>query len=207
MGLSGHSVRRHATCQRDACEPCCAMEQIYSSSLLTRAAPPMPLVAGARVLATNAEARKPSALLDDDSDTFLRNDCKADKWTMVELSAVSRISVYVSGGQNGACVRPMSVLLGANIDQNNEAVAPLRRFELVQNELYSSRVKAFEVYVRESHPRQEAGANLTAGLESATWKLAGNFTAQNQRGGNECGCCFSAARVLRACVVILLSNK
>ncbi|KAK2075831.1 hypothetical protein QBZ16_001572 [Prototheca wickerhamii] len=74
------------------------------------------------------------------------------------------------------------MLHGANIDQNNEAAAPLRRFELVQNELYSSRVKAFEVYVRESHPRQEAGANLTAGLESTTWKLAGNFTAQNQRG-------------------------
>lgn len=163
----------------------------------------MPLLAGARVLATNAEAKKPSALLDDDSDTFLRNDCKADKWTMVELSAVSRISVYVSGGQNGACVRPMNMLRGAGAGHNNEATASLRRFELVQNELYSSRVKAFEVYVRESHPRQEAGANLTAGLESTTWKLAGNFTAQNQRGGNERGRRFSAARMRLACVAIL----
>jgi hypothetical protein len=31
------------------------------------------------VLATNKEAKKAPALLDDDSDTFLKNDCRADK--------------------------------------------------------------------------------------------------------------------------------
>lgn len=56
--------------------------------------PPLPLLLpGAKVLATNAEARKPGALLDDDSDTFLKNDCKADKWVILELSAVATISV------------------------------------------------------------------------------------------------------------------
>ena len=32
--------------------------------------------AGAKVLAANKDARKPHALLDDDPDTFFRNDCK-----------------------------------------------------------------------------------------------------------------------------------
>lgn len=53
----------------------------------------VPPPAGARVLATNIEARKPAALLDDDSDTFLKNDCKADKWAIIELSAVATASV------------------------------------------------------------------------------------------------------------------
>lgn len=31
------------------------------------------------MLAANKEVKKPNALLDDDSDTFLKNDCRADK--------------------------------------------------------------------------------------------------------------------------------
>lgn len=45
------------------------------------------------MLATNAEARKPKALLDDDPDTFLKNDCRAEKWVMIELSAVAKLFV------------------------------------------------------------------------------------------------------------------
>lgn len=37
------------------------------------------VLSGAKVLATNKEAKKAPALLDDDSDTFLKNDCRADK--------------------------------------------------------------------------------------------------------------------------------
>ncbi|KAL6767387.1 hypothetical protein ACKKBF_B35075 [Auxenochlorella protothecoides x Auxenochlorella symbiontica] len=103
---------------------------------------------GAKVLATNAEARKPGALLDDDSDTFLKNDCKADKWVILELSAVATISVV----------------------------------ELVQNELYSSRVKDFEVYARQSNPRQDAGGDLAAGLANPLWRMVGNFTAPKTKG-------------------------
>lgn len=54
----------------------------------------MPLKpAGAKVLATNKEAKKPGALLDDDSDTFLKNDCKAEaKWVVLELSQVAKVA-------------------------------------------------------------------------------------------------------------------
>ena len=43
---------------------------------------------GAKVVACNKEAKKCSAILDTDSDTFMKNDCKADKWFIVELSQV-----------------------------------------------------------------------------------------------------------------------
>ncbi|PRW56078.1 membrane -like [Chlorella sorokiniana] len=48
---------------------------------------------GAKVLAANKEAKKTGALLDDDSDTFLKNECRAaDKWVIIELSQVARLS-------------------------------------------------------------------------------------------------------------------
>jgi hypothetical protein len=40
---------------------------------------PCEISAGAKVLAANKEAKKPQALLDDDSDTFMKNDCRVDK--------------------------------------------------------------------------------------------------------------------------------
>jgi hypothetical protein len=36
-------------------------------------------VAGAKILGTNREGKKAAAILDDDPDTFLKNDCRADK--------------------------------------------------------------------------------------------------------------------------------
>lgn len=44
------------------------------------------------MLGANKEAKKVSALLDDDSDTFLKNDCRADKWVVLELSQVAKVS-------------------------------------------------------------------------------------------------------------------
>ena len=76
---------------------------------------------GAKALASNPGAKKVSAILDDDSDTFMRNECRDDKWVVVELSQVAKIS----------------------------------RIELAQHELYSSRIKDFEVRGRQSHPRTD----------------------------------------------------
>ena len=47
---------------------------------------------GAKVLAANPGARKPAALLDDDGDTFLRNECGApSKFVILELSQVASL--------------------------------------------------------------------------------------------------------------------
>lgn len=43
---------------------------------------------GAKIIASNKEAKKASAVLDTDSDTFMKNECKADKWFIIELSQV-----------------------------------------------------------------------------------------------------------------------
>jgi hypothetical protein len=49
---------------------------------------------GAKVLASNVGAKRVGALLDDDSDTFMRNDCKDDdKWVVIELSQVAKVSL------------------------------------------------------------------------------------------------------------------
>ena len=46
---------------------------------------------GAKLVAANREAKKAAAVLDDDSDTFCKNECKADKWFILELSQVAKI--------------------------------------------------------------------------------------------------------------------
>ena len=48
-----------------------------------------------QVIAANKEAKKSSALLDSDGDTFLKNECKADKWIIIELSQVTKIDTIV----------------------------------------------------------------------------------------------------------------
>lgn len=47
---------------------------------------------GAKVLAANPGAKKVAAILDDDSDTFMRNECKDDKWVVIELSQMAKVS-------------------------------------------------------------------------------------------------------------------
>ena len=102
---------------------------------------------GAKPLAANPAAKKVADMLDEDSDTFMRNDCKDDKWVVLELSQVARVS----------------------------------RIELSQNELYSSRVKEFEVSGRQSHPRTD-NVETAKGLNSTSWRLVGRFMAENIKG-------------------------
>ncbi len=51
----------------------------------------------------------------------------------------------------------------------------------MQDELYSSRVKGFEVYGRQSHPRAE-GSDYGAHLNASAWQRLGRFTAANTKG-------------------------
>ena len=48
---------------------------------------------GAKIVAANKEARKPESILDSDGDTFVKNECKADKWLIMELSQVTKIDM------------------------------------------------------------------------------------------------------------------
>ena len=99
------------------------------------------------MIASNPGAKRVAALLDDDSDTFMRNDCRDDKWAVLELSQVARVS----------------------------------RVELAQHELYSARVKQFEVRGRQSHPRTD-GVDAAKALNSSAWRVLGVFTAEKAKG-------------------------
>lgn len=57
---------------------------------------------GAKIIASNKEAKKASAILDTDSDTFMKNECKADKWFIIELSQVQGSSG--KGPYERACI-------------------------------------------------------------------------------------------------------
>lgn len=105
---------------------------------------------GAKVLAANPGAKKPSGVLDDDSDTFMRNDCRDDKWLVIELSQVAKVS----------------------------------RIDVAQYELYSSRLKEFEVRGRQSHPRTD-DVDTAKGLNSTAWKVLGRWTAERVKGTQE----------------------
>ena len=48
-----------------------------------------------QIIAANKEAKKTSAVLDSDGDTFLKNECKADKWLIIELSQVTKMDTLV----------------------------------------------------------------------------------------------------------------
>ena len=61
-----------------------------------------------QVVAANREARKPGAVLDADGDTFLKNECRADKWLLLELSQVARVDTV-----RLAQARPAAALTGA----------------------------------------------------------------------------------------------
>ncbi len=43
---------------------------------------------GASVLAANPEAKRPERTIDGDIDSFMKNDCSATKWMVVELAQV-----------------------------------------------------------------------------------------------------------------------
>ena len=46
---------------------------------------------GAKIVAANKEAKKAASLLDDDGDTFLKNECKADKFVIIELAQMVKV--------------------------------------------------------------------------------------------------------------------
>lgn len=45
---------------------------------------------GAAIVAANKEAKKPEKAIDGDDDSYMKNDCKAQKWVIIELSQVRR---------------------------------------------------------------------------------------------------------------------
>ncbi|KAA6420457.1 MAG: Galactose-binding isoform 1 [Trebouxia sp. A1-2] len=102
---------------------------------------------GAKIVASNKEAKKASAILDTDSDTFMKNECKAAKWFIIELSQVAKVD----------------------------------SFQLSQYELYSSRVKDFEVRGRQAHPRAQGG-EYSKSLNTSGWQLMGKYTAAKMKG-------------------------
>lgn len=54
-------------------------------------------------------------------------------------------------------------------------------FDSLQNELYSSRIKEFEVRGRQTHPRLE-GTDYSKTLDSSSWQILGRFNASNTKG-------------------------
>ena len=102
---------------------------------------------GAKVLASNPGAKRVGALLDADADTFMRNDCKDDKWVVIELSQVARVSSV----------------------------------EISQHELYSSRVKEFDVYGMASHPRTLALESSNS-IDKNAWAFMGKFEGGKAKG-------------------------
>lgn len=46
---------------------------------------------GAAVVAANKEARKPEKAIDEDEDSFMKNDCSAQKWLILELSSLGTV--------------------------------------------------------------------------------------------------------------------
>ena len=158
------------------------------------------------MVAANAGAKKPEALLDDDSDTFLKNDCRGDKWLMLELSQVVKVSGVElaqvrSGfgvGERGAAPRTLVWAGAARLACSPSAQPstpprpppswPPAPCACVQYELYSSRVKQFELYGRRSHPRTDGVAgDYARSLNSTLWHLMGNFTAETGKGAQARG--------------------
>ena len=62
-----------------------------------------------------------------------------------------------------------------------QQVAKVDAFQLSQYELYSSRVKDFEVRGRQSHPRGQ-GSDYSKALNTSGWQLLGKYTAAKTRG-------------------------
>ena len=61
---------------------------------------------GAKIVAANKEARKPESVLDSDGDTFLKNECKADKWLIIELSQVTKVDMVRLSQVTLLCTTP-----------------------------------------------------------------------------------------------------
>ena len=129
---------------------------------------------GAKLVAANKEAKKAGAVLDSDGDTYLKNDCKADKWVLVELSQVAKVDeLQVSQASPPPACRLATQQCAW--EQRVTAAVPM------QFELYSSRVNGFEVRGRQTHPRHD-GVEYSKGLGLPSWWLLGRFNASNTKG-------------------------
>lgn len=159
------------------------------------------------MIAANREAKKVQALLDDDSDTYLKNDCRADKWFILELAQVAKVNrfelsqVRLGGAlprSHGSAhttleeLRVFELCSDCILVPSGVNARRLKRWRLTpscrapQFELYSSRVKEFEVRGRQSHPRTD-GVEYSRGLDSPAWKLLGNYTAEKTKGTQSFG--------------------
>ena len=49
--------------------------------------------AGAKIVGSNQEARHPLRVIDGKKDTFMKSDCKADQWFIVELSRTAKVKM------------------------------------------------------------------------------------------------------------------
>ena len=63
---------------------------------------------------------------------------------------------------------------------------------MLQDELYSSRIRDFEVFGRQNHPRAE-GPDYGSHLNASAWQLLGSFTAANTKG----------TQVLTSCLLLV----
>lgn len=80
---------------------------------------------GAKIVAANKEARKPGSLLDNDGDSFVKNECKAEKWVIIELAQVVNVDtikvlIIVSGPFNRSkkCFLPLTECSGEKFRGN-----------------------------------------------------------------------------------------
>ena len=71
--------------------------------------------------------------------------------------------------------------IAATPSVNAVQVAKVDSFQLSQYELYSSRVKDFEVRGRQAHPRAQGG-DYSKSLNTSGWQMMGKYTAAKMKG-------------------------
>ena len=77
---------------------------------------------GAKIVAANKEAKKAASLLDDDGDTFLKNECKADKkWVLIELSQMIKVDTIKVTTRAKQCAALASLALRPLLSKNSPA--------------------------------------------------------------------------------------
>ena len=215
---------------------------------------------GAKIIASNKEAKKASAILDTDSDTFMKNECKADKWFIIELSQATLWQLWLNAlwaHDMLLLIALLKLILNSLLPQQQDPemflkmtafcvasklrllahahtcymqlckhmqhhvqlaaywldtetccvwnlmsdellllqVAKVVAFQLSQYELYSSRVKDFEVRGRQTHPRAQGGEYAKT-LNTTGWPLLGKYTGAKMKGSQVTVCpdvCFPVA--------------
>jgi len=98
-----------------------------------------------------------SSALQDDSLSPVDKLCRCDHAQMLVISRYARMNLV--------CVC-YSILISVCMPQD---------------ELYSSRIRDFAVFGRQSHPRAE-GPDYGSHLNASSWQLLGRFTAANTKG-------------------------